>query len=277
MAVEVYYFSGTGNSLAVAKDIAQKLGGTITPLAWVMDRERITPEADAVGIVFPVHNVVHDGLPPIIGRFIGKLENLDSKYIFAVCTCGGGSAATIANLGKLIEARGGRLAAGFTVKMPMNLSPVTPSKQWQRRFDIWKKRLGFISGYVGERRRGRFETINPLIPLVFNPLFAPLKASLVRNFQRLAGCDLPLAELFPLMDRGFRSDSGCNGCGICAKICPVENIEIIGNKPSWRHHCENCFACLAWCPRAAIQSAQVSSGERYRHPEVELADMLRRL
>jgi Pyruvate/2-oxoacid:ferredoxin oxidoreductase delta subunit len=160
--------------------------------------------------------------------------------------------------------------------MPMNLSPVTPAAQWQRRFDNWKKRLDFISRYVGDKREGRFETINPLIPLMLNPLFAPVKAALVRNFQRLAGDDLPLTELFPLMDRSFSTDSGCNGCGVCAKICPVENIEMVDDKPSWRHHCENCFACLAWCPRASIQSGQVSAAERYRHPEVELSDMLRR-
>lgn len=276
MSAEVYYFSGTGNSLAVARDIAGRINGNLIPLASVMDRENIRPEAEVLGIVFPVHNVIHDGLPFIIGRFVSKLENLGSKYVFAVCTCGGGSAATLENLGRLIKSRSGQLAAGFTVKMPMNLSPITPPEQQQQRFNSWKKRLEFIAAYVGAQRRGRLETINPLIPALLSPLFAPVKTSIVRRLQRLVDSDVPLVELLPLMDRSFSSDERCDGCGICSRVCPVGNIVMVDHQPAWRHHCENCFACLAWCPRESIHSGQMTDGERYHHPEVKLSDMLLR-
>jgi hypothetical protein len=52
---EVYYFSGTGNSLVLAKLVAERLGGELIPVASVVDRERIEPVADVIGIVFPVY------------------------------------------------------------------------------------------------------------------------------------------------------------------------------------------------------------------------------
>jgi len=26
-------------------------------------------------------------------------------------------------------------------------------------------------------------------------------------------------------------------------------------RPVWQHHCEQCFACLQWCPKEAIQNS----------------------
>jgi len=41
MTVDIYWFSGTGDSLAVARDIADKTGGRLIRIASRMDRDRI--------------------------------------------------------------------------------------------------------------------------------------------------------------------------------------------------------------------------------------------
>lgn len=89
MGLEVYYFSGTGNSLAVARNIAGQAGGTLISLPSVTDQPEIKTEAEAVGIVFPSYLAQLNGVPLIVERFVRKLEDPGSKYIFAVCTCGG--------------------------------------------------------------------------------------------------------------------------------------------------------------------------------------------
>jgi hypothetical protein len=49
-----------------------------------MDQEGIKTTADQIGFVFPVYYATNDsGIPPIIRRFAGKLEDINSKYIFA--------------------------------------------------------------------------------------------------------------------------------------------------------------------------------------------------
>ena len=60
------------------------------------------------------------------------------------------------------------------------------------------------------------------------------------------------------------------------KICPVNNITMNDSKPFWQHNCEQCYACIQWCPRQAIQiNKKTASRERYHHPEITLKDMLR--
>jgi flavodoxin len=113
MNTKIYYFSGTGNSLSVARDIAEKIKGTLISIPSVMDKQVIKTEADNIGIVFPSYLAQLYGIPLIVEKFIKKLESIGSKYIFAVCTCGGlenvNALPTLKNLGKIIKSRGGKL------------------------------------------------------------------------------------------------------------------------------------------------------------------------
>jgi flavodoxin len=89
MKTAIYYFSGTGNSFAVARDIAEKTSGKLISIPSVMDQPSIITDADVIGIVFPVYfRAVLGGIPLIVRRFTRKLEDIDSKYIFAICTYG---------------------------------------------------------------------------------------------------------------------------------------------------------------------------------------------
>jgi Pyruvate/2-oxoacid:ferredoxin oxidoreductase delta subunit len=77
------------------------------------------------------------------------------------------------------------------------------------------------------------------------------------------------------MDKSFWADEKCNNCAICEKICPTQNILIKSSKPVWQHRCDQCFACLQWCPEEAIQYGKnTSKKKRYRHPEIKLSEML---
>ena len=71
----------------------------------------------------------------------------------------------------------------------------------------------------------------------------------------------------------FRVDPSCTHCGICAKVCPVGNIVMKDGRPTWSDKCEQCMACLQWCPVEAIQFGRRTAGRRrYRHPEFKASD-----
>lgn len=275
MTVEIYYFSGTGNSLVVARDIAEKTNGQLASMQSVIDKDRIEPIAEVVGIVFPVYYATNDcGIPPIVGRFVGKLESIGSKYIFAVCTCGNMPGTTIENLRKAIKSRGGELALGFTMKMADKRLGL---EKQQRMCINQKKKLKAISEFVNARKKGKFETRGAFRKLVLAPLlFILIKPAFSRRYKKLSNSSshLSFSELIPLADQSFRTDENCNGCGTCSKVCPVNNIKIINKKPVWQHHCETCLACYSWCPQEAIYGKIVSYNERYHHPEVKLSDMI---
>lgn len=296
MSTNIYYFSGTGNSLVAARDIAARMSGQLISISSVMDKMSIQADADVIGIVFPVYFATNDngGVPLIVERFIGKMENLGPKYIFAVCTHGGMPGTTIEHLSKIIRAHGGKLSAGFTVKMnepPSSVEKlqkllfhtdlkyadaVLATKRQQKMSVNWKNKLDIIIDHVNAKREGHYETRGILTKLLFSPLLLIIKPMFSSRYQKLANTPRKsFNELIPLSDSSFLYDEKCNGCGICSRICPVGNIKMVEKKPVWQHHCENCIACYVWCPMEAICGDIVSYNERYHHPDVKLAEMLR--
>lgn len=286
MSTEIYYFSGTGNSLAVARDIARKTNGKLIPIPSIMDKERIKTDADVIGIVFPVYYEPYGGVPLIVRRFVSKLQNIDSKYIFAICTYGGGSFKALKFLEQLIKSRDGKLSAGFTVNMPSNMagSTLNNEKKQRKMFHVWKENIEVIHEYINARKEGRLDMPNILagkafilFKLIFAPIMFLFKPLTLRHLRRYSDSShLSYEELLPFMDRSFYTNEKCIGCGTCSRICPVKNIEMINDRPSWQHYCEFCLACFHWCPEEAIESGELKNTVRYHHPDVEISDMLAR-
>jgi flavodoxin/ferredoxin len=282
MNLEIYYFSGTGNSLAIARDIAEKMGGDLISIPSVMDKKSITTDADVIGIVFPVYYLGTVNIPLVVQRFVMKLDGISTKYIFAVCTFGGGAGSTLAILDEMIKARGGRLASGFGVQMPQNAFR-KPFENKTKLYSNWKeKKLDFICEHV-KAKDGWFDTDGLFIGLVVAIIERMMKVgflnrSSLRSMKKTArlqeDSDFTLDEVIRFMDRSYSTDENCTGCGTCSKVCQVRNIEIVDNKPAWQHHCENCLACIKWCPQSAIHGYGKLPGG-YHHPDVDILDMLR--
>ncbi len=292
MPAEIYYFSGTGNSLAVARQLAEKTAGRLSAIPAVRPEASLKPAAEVVGLVFPVY---HGGLPLAVTRAVQNWEGLAGKYLFGVCTYGDSPGLTMEYLDQLVRARGGMLAAGFGVHMPYNY--ITPSVVLrgflssfklreipaEKQAVLWaegRKKVDVIAAFVNARRSGALETDAELISRLVDAVH--LKESLGKAvWLKIAGVKAvppgPFVESRQWMDEGFHAGEQCNGCGVCAKVCPAEDIVMMRGRPVWQHRCEQCFACLQWCPREALQfGRKTEGGKRYHYPEVKLADMLRR-
>jgi ferredoxin/flavodoxin len=281
MSVDVYYFSGTGNSLSVARDIAEKTRGNLIAIPYVMNKDRIKTDAKMIGVVFPVHGIFR--IPSIVERFVGKLDNVSSKYIFAVTTYGSMAGGAVKSFRKVVKSCGGKLSAGFAVHMPMNNITIpfmysgTIGNKEEKLFADWRKKSRFICEYVSAQKEGKFEATNKLLVSLFYPIdkvFARWRIE--SKYNKLTNSNLSKDDLWPLMDVSFHFVEKCDGCRICERVCPVNNIKMVDNAPSWQHHCERCLACLQWCPKEAIQFDKDSIGrKRYHHPDVKLSDMIK--
>jgi ferredoxin/flavodoxin len=258
LKAQIFYFSGTGNSLVVARCVAERIEGDLIAIASVVHKESIQAEAEVIGLVFPVYM---RGVPLIVKRFVKKIRNLEGRYIFAIATHGGKPGATINIIKKEIEKNKGSLAAGFAVRMPGNyISMYGAIEEGRQRkmFEDAEEKTQYIVKYVVEGQRGAME---------FGRGFADFF---------LAGIVYHLvSQNIPKMDKRFYVEDTCSHCGTCKKVCPVNNIDLIDAKPFWKGHCEQCLACLQWCPEAAIQSGKTTVGRtRYHNPNVKLSDMI---
>lgn len=257
-------------------------------------------EADVVGIVFPVYYADFGGVPLIVQRFVKKLKNLTPKYIFAICNHAGGPGKTIKKFKYLISTQGGKLSAGFTVKMSVPYSPglkikssffhkkidskeaiMKDTDKQQELYEKWNKKLEQIIIYISDLKEGIFETskLSPLISLskaIFRLHYKKLaEVSEVSKEKTEDKIHYSFEQLIHLADKSFKVNDKCNSCGICAQICPVDNIEIVNGKPLWQHHCETCYACYVWCPNNAIYGEIVAYNKKYHHPEVKISDLIR--
>jgi len=258
MKTVIYYFSATGNSLVVARDLAKKLDD-----AWLIGISQAlkNPDAtayEAVGLVYPVYMF---GLPLIVADFLKTVKINPGAYVFSVATFGGltGRAHSLAK--EILKKRGIGLACGFSVIMPGNYTPLygaSSESSQQKMFTRQKIKTQKIAGYLLSRKHGKMEQR----PFLLNFL-------LYKLIYRGGSSQIPLSA------KGFWSGPACTKCGLCAEVCPAGNIQMRDGRPSWLTHCQHCLGCLQWCPVEAIQYKQMTQGKkRYRHPDIQAGDII---
>jgi Pyruvate/2-oxoacid:ferredoxin oxidoreductase delta subunit len=253
----IYYFTGTGNSLAAAKRILEGLEdcGLVSIASFSGQEGAITSKVERVGIVCPVYDM---GLPAIVAKFARRLETLDDQYVFAVLTMGGVGASALNQLHDILKGKGHGLDAAWTVRMPGNFVPLYPPPAGEKREKILS------------RANEKIAKITELIiaeehmPIGFSPFSSLLRCLLyppfIRNVHR--------------SDEQFWVTDECTSCETCEKVCPMRNIELVDGKPTWKHHCQLCMACLHLCPEEAIQwGKRTQKRGRYRHPALTVHDM----
>ncbi|TFG13557.1 MAG: 4Fe-4S ferredoxin [Promethearchaeota archaeon] len=255
MNTSIYYFSGTGNSLKIATLLSEKLQHCeLIPIAKIWLNDPIISNSENIGIIFPLY---FWGLPAIVYNFITKLDLSSANYTFAVITSGGGrTGAALRQLDTLLNKKHKQLNAGFSVKMPGNYILMYDVPSVEKQKELFKNsadKLERIAERISNKKDRERKEILAFIGNIGNKLFR----------KKVYNSDI-----------NFYADEKCNSCEICEKICPVNNIKIIDGRPQWQHKCQQCLACLHFCPQFAIQYGKKTIGrKRYHHPEITYKDI----
>lgn len=255
MPTTIYYFSATGNSLAVAKKLQQRLDQCeLVPIASLINIQNNKPHSEIVGFVFPLYYL---GIPLLVKNFLEQIILDEVHYVFAVVTRGNPLAGgALPQLAKILKGRKYRFDAGFYITMPENYIPmfnVPNEAAQQKQFQACEKKIDQIAKEIEAKKSIKEAALGGLFhPLVHYPWAAKVQKS----------------------DYRFTVEDSCISCGVCEQVCPVNNIKMGRAKPEWLHHCQECLACLHLCPKQAIQCGKGTKGKpRYRHPEVLVAEI----
>lgn len=247
----IFYFSGTGNSLWIARKLAETHKEQLFSIPEEMRnhpgaiRYALAPD-EKIGFVFPVYSW---GPPRIVEEFVEKLsfDNYHAQYLFFVCSCGDDVGLTRQVFVKRLEKKGWNCRAGFSVIMPntyvlMKGFDTDPKEVEERKLFDAVPAVEHISAIIESRRDGVF--------LCKEGSFAWIKTKLIN----------PLFNTCQISAKPFRTTGDCISCGLCVEACPVENIKL-KDKPVWENHCTSCLACYHICPRQAVQYGNATKGK----------------
>ena len=253
MKSTIYYFSGTGNSLDIARKIAVAIEAQteLVSIAKQFNEDDIQEDADIVGFVFPVYM---GDAPWVVKDFVKKINFSANPYIFAVATCNGSPRKCLPIFQKLIEIRMQTLALGEVILMPGN-AKISSADENKERLQSSSDRCFTIAQKINNRVE---EVVQPDVKLSDHAVIGSPRKKINIAFTH------------------FKTSSKCNGCGICQKICPMGNVEIQEGRPAWEKQCAACLACFHWCPKEAItfRLPLLGNRPRYHHPDIKIQDIV---
>jgi len=274
--IEIYYFSGTGNSLHVAQEIQKRIPNTtLMPILSLLNEEAIELKGDIIGLVFPIYL---SSTPVPVREFIRKIHFKPEQFLFTVTTNCGYPGKVELYLERLLAKRGKELDFYYTLKMASN-SPkgLQPSfmiaQNWAS--TITEKNILVLEENVQKK-------LNIIVKAIINKKKntdqdSPKPTNALTRFINKF-LQLPLQWYIERINAkiGFYFDSTCTGCGLCESVCPSKKIKLNNGKPLWQDdvRCYYCYACFNFCPEQSILVKNYTRKDgRYYYPGITARDI----
>ena len=281
MSTEIYYFSGTGNSLHVAKELQNRLPDTeLIPILGLQKQRSSRSRGDTVGFVFPHYA---SSLPRVVRAFIERLDLGSAGYLFAIVTRGGTKTMAFAEMDQVLHQKGRELDSHFAITMAGGndalvkgfADQITEERITRLEAGMLAK-LDSIWSIVVAQQTCREKDTGYLPPPAFLAPFVPLLDAMSPLLIRLGRM---VESSFD-----FYYDQGCTGCGVCERVCLAGKVRMVEERPVWQEavKCHGCFACLSFCPQESIQvkskwylKSYTGQNGRYHHPDITANDIAR--
>jgi len=253
----VFYFTATGNSLFVAKQLSD------APLSIPQELKKtdLVYEADEIGFVFPDYAAA---APVIVQEFVAK-GTFKAPYIFSVITFGNASV----NVAEWWDeyAKGKGIVNNY-------IQPILMVDNYLPVFDMNQQMA--IDKHVDENLARILEDIGAHKNVIAPSEMGMFSKDILKQMQdqHFSMTAERLLELKP--DR-------CVECMTCEKVCPHKNFRLGNNGLEFSGKCEYCLACVHACPQKALtlksnwpgMPGERNPEARYRHPEISLGEIIR--
>lgn len=261
MKINMYYFSGTGNTAWMVHRLAERLtelGDEVRVASCKQTRATAVDPADCdvMGIAFPVHASF---APSIFRDFLRDLPPGEGKPLFAITTAGFAAGDTAWQAVKPLRAKGYAPFLMSNVMMANNLRlpllsplPIPSQEDMPPKLERARQKVNWLANPI--HRREPYVEGNGLLGRVLGIV----QRAIVGPFESLAF-------------RGFYADETCTRCGWCIQHCPGGNIALSDDGVLFGDDCILCMRCYSFCPHQAIQETEKTRNlekyPRYQGPE----------
>lgn len=247
----IFYFTGTGNSLYIAKQIEENP----ISIPQVIHQEEQAFSADSIGIVAPVYG--HE-VPPMVREFLKKAV-FHTDYFYMILTYGNrhGGAAELAK--KLCDDCG--IAVSY-INVIMMADNWLPSFDMDEQKQIDKKIDENMSAILADlaARKNRISEVTDADRAAHQQFLDRMSQMPADAWQHL-----------------LRVTDACIGCGICEKVCPASSVHVANGKAVHiPGNCQTCLACAHACPQKAIRLTvpEKNPNARYRNEHISLREII---
>lgn len=232
----ILYFSATGNSEFLAKSLGDELGDEVVDLfSYIKEgRSGIFESAGPFVLVCPTYSW---RVPLFLSNYLLTCDFMGSRDFYVVMNYGDSCGNAYYYIKEDLHKLGLNFKGLYGVKMPENYimlfdldSPETNKKIIAGA----KNEIGNIASYIKNK-------VN----------FPKKKVSIVGKFQ--SAVINPIFFKFIAKDKKFYATDKCISCGLCEKVCVLNNISYEDGRPIWNSNCTHCSACISKCPVSAIE------------------------
>ena len=243
----VLYFSATGNTEFVAREVAKRLDDECVNILNRVRNHDYTPLYSEKPYIICAPVYVCE-MPMFMAKYLKKLKFTGSREVYFIFTSGGycGISGLLAKW--MFIKKGKRYKGHAEVKLPRNYVandsyPMLTIEEIEDRIINAYRQLDDIVHTIetgGKLTARKVQLWEILVTVPFTPLWCRFK----------------------LKADDFYAKDVCIGCGKCAKLCPLNNIAIVDKKPVWGDHCTHCMACIGNCPVEAIHYGMITQKKR---------------
>ncbi|MFA7074033.1 MAG: EFR1 family ferrodoxin [Endomicrobiaceae bacterium] len=236
--VDIYVFSGTGNTLLIANKIADVLNKK-SFISKVHRMEAVVPAEiklnSIIGIGF---TVACWNTYPFVRKWIDNLPYAKGTEVFLFNSMGDSSLKMISHIAKILSKKGYKITGSKEFVMPNNFLLVENDNKKILKINRTMPKVEDFAKSIAENTCSQVKStiISSAAFAVTTFITSLWKTKFSQKFIK------------------FKIDKNkCTKCGICSEICPVSNITI-NDYPEFSMKCQFCLRCVSFCPTKAIKS-----------------------
>ena len=248
----ILYFSGTGNTRYVAGLLASRIGDS-NVREFSAEELRQPDDAsfdtndECVIWAFPTYSW---GIPPVVAEIM-KRSAFGPGFLrarhYMVTTCGDDVGLIERQWRRIMSRRGIAVRYAYAVEMPNTYTLM-------KGFDVDSEEV------AGRKLAQAPAAVDRIADALKNDKSGDILIR--RKFSWFKSAVIyPWFIRHAMSPKPFHVDEGCNGCGTCARTCPMANIEVRDGRPQWGTACAGCLRCYHICPRHAVRYGSATEGK----------------